>query len=287
MSNKYAHFIITRFNLKLGFNVDKNNVSTQTDEWLEKRFDMFEKYCLPSVAAQTNRNFVWLCMFDDQTPACFLERIEQYRKISPELHPVFLSSEQAQNIARSVYGAIKAVLGDNAAEISHVVTTNLDNDDSLSVYAVEQIQNNIKPDGYARIYSLLYGYQYFVDTGFAIKMRYYNNHFLTLCEPFGESMMGINSYRHGNVIRTLPTTYIKTGKGMWIEFVHDNNVRNGYRVNSRAQYIPVFRGRDFRKDFGVEINVKGFPQIVNNFTSLPYGYLTTGIRSLVTKSKRK
>ncbi len=64
---KFKHFVITLFNLKL-WTQDKNNVSTRTDEWLEKRFELFENYCLPSLKAQTNKNFVWLCLFDQFTP---------------------------------------------------------------------------------------------------------------------------------------------------------------------------------------------------------------------------
>ena len=68
------HFIITRFNLRI-WQQDKNNIPTHTSEWLEHRFELFEKYCLPSVENQTNKNFIWLCMFDKETPAPYKERI--------------------------------------------------------------------------------------------------------------------------------------------------------------------------------------------------------------------
>ena len=42
----YSHFIITRFNLNL-YAQDKHDLPTRTDRWLEHRFEVFERYCLP------------------------------------------------------------------------------------------------------------------------------------------------------------------------------------------------------------------------------------------------
>ena len=44
----YSHFIITRFNLNL-YAQDKHDLPTRTDRWLEHRFEVFERYCLPSI----------------------------------------------------------------------------------------------------------------------------------------------------------------------------------------------------------------------------------------------
>ena len=59
-----------------------------------------------------------------------------------------------------------------------LITTNLDNDDAFSSDVVELLQRELRPAPGKRIYSLLYGYQYFTDRRFALKMRYTNNHFL-------------------------------------------------------------------------------------------------------------
>lgn len=286
MENNCVHFLVTRFNLRNAWTMDKNKVPTQTEEWLEKRFEMFEKYCLPSVAAQTNRNFTWLCLFDDQTPPRFRERIERYRKVSPEFRPVFFSAEQAAATGDNVRDTIKEILGQKNIKPAYLATTNLDNDDALSVYAVGELQKSMTGTEGMHIYSLLYGYQYLCDARFAVKMRYYNNHFLTLYEPFDQAKT-IFTYRHGNAAKHVPTIYIRTDMGMWIEFVHDNNVSNGYRVNSRAQYIPMFCGRDFSKDFAIDIKVAGAGQVVKSLTTLPFNYVKTALKQLATKYKRK
>lgn len=75
----FSHFLITRFNLNL-YERDKHAAPTRTARWLEHRFEVFERYCLPSVAAQTATDFRWLCLFDAATP-------EPYRRHARTLPP--------------------------------------------------------------------------------------------------------------------------------------------------------------------------------------------------------
>lgn len=59
-------------------------------------------------------------------------------------------------------------------------------------------------------------------------MRYTNNHFLTLVEPFDAHSETIVSYRHTKAIRQQPTVYLATDKGKWLEIVHEDNVSNDF-----------------------------------------------------------
>ncbi len=131
-----------------------------------------------------------------------------------------------------------------------LITTNLDNDDAFSSDVVELLQRELRPAPGKRIYSLLYGYQYFTDRRFALKMRYTNNHFLTLAEPFDARAETIISYRHTKAIRQLPTIYLSTVRGKWLEIVHEDNVSNDFRINIKVWYIPLLYGRSFA-DFGL------------------------------------
>ena len=54
---KFKHVILTQFNIKIDFSAeDKNRNLVLTDEWMNKRFAIFRKFCLPSIVAQTNQN---------------------------------------------------------------------------------------------------------------------------------------------------------------------------------------------------------------------------------------
>ena len=84
----------------------------------------------------------------------------------------------------------------------------------------------------------------------ASRSSYTNNHFLTLAEPFDAHTETIISYRHTKAIRQLPTTYLSTARGKWLEIVHEDNVSNDFRINIKVWYIPLLYGRSFA-DFGL------------------------------------
>ena len=66
--------VITRFNLasryryrKLYSDVPEGYYLFLDEEYLEKRFAIFEKYTFPSFAAQTDMDFRWIVMFHKDT----------------------------------------------------------------------------------------------------------------------------------------------------------------------------------------------------------------------------
>ena len=72
----FRHFIITRFNVRVGKpQNDKNGNHTNTDVWLKNRIDLFEKYCLPSIVGQTSKNFIWLVLFDKKSIQEYMHKI--------------------------------------------------------------------------------------------------------------------------------------------------------------------------------------------------------------------
>ena len=60
---KIKHIVITRFNLKI-WQKDKSNKTTLGEDWMEERFNLFERFCFPSLMHQSDKNFRWLCLFD-------------------------------------------------------------------------------------------------------------------------------------------------------------------------------------------------------------------------------
>lgn len=70
--DQVAHIILTRFNVPTkGREADVR----ARNGWLERRFQLFDQYCLPSVSAQTVRDFRWIIYFDRATPALFRAQI--------------------------------------------------------------------------------------------------------------------------------------------------------------------------------------------------------------------
>lgn len=76
----FTHVLMTRFNLATP---GRESAIRNRPGWLAQRFDLFERYCLPSVAAQTVRDFKWIIYFDKDTPEDFRARIERLREVFP------------------------------------------------------------------------------------------------------------------------------------------------------------------------------------------------------------
>lgn len=89
------HFILTRFNLLI-FNKDKKGQKVRSASWLEHRFALFERYCLPSIIAQTCQCFRWIVLFDSTTPERLKEKIAEYQKSCPQLKPVYVMLESGR-----------------------------------------------------------------------------------------------------------------------------------------------------------------------------------------------
>ncbi|PVX29553.1 glycosyltransferase [Sphingomonas pokkalii] len=123
------HVILTRFNIA---SPGREVAIRNSPGWLDRRFGLFEQFCLPSIAGQTERNFHWLIYFDKDTPAEFKERIERDRQIF-NFTPLYVAMFDKARIAEDVRAL--AAPGETL-----IVTTRLDNDDALSADFVARVQ---------------------------------------------------------------------------------------------------------------------------------------------------
>ncbi len=175
-------YILTRFNLRL-WQTDKNNHNTQTDEWLEQRFLLFEQFTLPSVLNQTDKDFKWIVLFSSNTPIKYKSRIDEIRSRCPQFKAIGVAPEQSANFGQIFKEVIENDLDGKKEGI--VSTTYLDNDDALSVHYMEMIQNLISTNynkiiAQTSIINFRFGCQYFTEHKVASKASYKRNHFLTL-----------------------------------------------------------------------------------------------------------
>lgn len=134
------HYLLTRFNLAL-WQEDKNGQTIDRGEWLRKRLELFETYCLPSVAGQSCLDFRWILLVDADTPADLRERIKAYRNVCAQMKFVAVKAEYAcrfADIFRQVVMADLKQKGWNEGDLC--LTTYLDNDDSIAKTFVERVQ---------------------------------------------------------------------------------------------------------------------------------------------------
>ncbi len=239
------HFILTRFNLLL-WNKDKEGNIVRTKSWLEHRFALFEQYCLPSIKNQTCQNFEWIVLFDSTTPEPFKEKVEEYKKECPQLIPVYVEPQDGcyfaeifrEEVVRR-FKSLSASTGSASVHVfkSKVLTTYLDNDDTLSIHFVEDLQKRVESLSNGTFINYVDGYQYYTDYKYVMKIHYPRNHFMSVIEEGSPATIKtIYGYGSHYYIEKIPGVKIENVKNqpMWCEVIHEKNMGNdAYFLNAK------------------------------------------------------
>jgi hypothetical protein len=243
---KFNHFFITIFNVKrpkaifksvvrelhsrlnrnefilLNGQKVRNNPETPirlNEEYLETRFRLFEKFCLPSVGSQSNQNFKWLVFFDQLTPDNYKNRIESYSKYS-NFVPIYVDEYNSTTL--------RAGIADNLTDNpEYLITTNLDNDDAISRDFVKLVQEEFNEQKFAVI-SFPYGYVWKEPSGKIYLREYLSNPFISLIESV-ENFKTVYHIPHQEYVsKYAKLGWIKPIKSQptWMQVIHGSNVRN-------------------------------------------------------------
>lgn len=247
------HYILTRFNLRL-WTKDKKRNHTRTEKWLNNRFELFEQFCLPSIINQSNKCFKWIVLFDIHTPDRYKEKIKSYEKICPQFCPCFIEADKSRNFVRVFREEIQKRI-DKGTNL--LITTYLDNDDSLHKNYVQEMQD-IKVE-YPTFVSYVYGIQYYTELNIATRIPYRNNHFISLIEPLDEhrgfrTVHGYGSHVDINNFKNVKTVYYEdTMQDRWVEVIHDANMDNDVKMTFDTKLI---RDTAYLKDnYGIDISL--------------------------------
>jgi len=218
------HIIITRFNVKTtGWsNIDKNNKATRTDEWLFKRFNLFEKYYLPSMANQKNSKFKCLVFFDTDTPEEYKKKILSYKDRYSFFNYEYVNDDV--HLGEEVASMVMNLISDDT---EYLLTTNVDNDDALHEKAIEIIHKNFKPEDNTAI-NLTKGYRFLIeDNSLLLKNYFINGPFITFIEKYKSDVKPktVLHYVHDYFFEMYKTKQVRSGY-YWIQTIHDDNVAN-------------------------------------------------------------
>ena len=216
-------FVLTRFNILL-WKKDKEGCEVRTVDWLEHRFDLFEKYCLTSLMNQTCQNFEWIVLFDSKTHDEFKERIKRCQEKCRQLIQVFVEPADGRYFAtifrREVVKRLKA---------PRVVTTYLDNDDALDSRSVEDLQARAQRAIDGQFINYTDGYQFYIDHKYLLQIHYPRNHFLSVVEKGNPSTIktiyGYGSHYYIDKIEGVQIEKVDK-LPMWCEVIHEKNMGN-------------------------------------------------------------
>lgn len=248
------HYILTRFNLRL-WTKDKKRNETRTDEWLKKRFDLFEKICLPSIMNQTNQTFKWIVLFDSETPEFYKKKIQHYQNICKLFCPCFVEACKSRYFVSVFREEIQKRI---EKKTNLLITTYLDNDDALHKNYIEEIQQmEVKRPTFV---SYVYGIQYYTELNIATRVPYTNNHFISLVEPLNENqtnfktVYGYGSHVDINKHKRIETVYIKNPQqDRWIEVIHETNMDNDVKMTFDTKLIKDVD--QLKKEYGIDIQL--------------------------------
>ncbi|HUR30803.1 MAG TPA: glycosyltransferase [Saprospiraceae bacterium] len=272
MSGKFTHYLITRYNVPIpGFQMDRSGVTTRDEKWLQHRFELFQKFCLPSVIHQSNKDFQWLIYVDRETPEKYYIQIKEVIHHQPniQLYQVSDHKECLLHIDQFLTQSITPF----------VITSRLDNDDALGLQFIQTVQKNfIEKDKV--ILNLLHGvgldYRRKIVT-FLYNMR--NNHFTSLIELKKNEggHITVRGFQHDEVpddytVINIPSRY------SWLKVFHDRNVKS-----STFGYPIIHRVLEER--FGLQKNT--LKSRIPNTVAYSFWWLADGIKRKIFRIKTK
>ncbi|WP_260926817.1 putative rhamnosyl transferase [Novosphingobium sp. 9] len=229
------HIILTRFNIA---SPGRESAIRNSPGWLARRFELFERYCLPSVADQTDRQFDWLIYFDENTPQEFRDRIARAQEVMP-FSPRFVGVSREGIAARDV----SAMVG---TEEDIVLTTRLDNDDGIARDFVRRIQAAAHEHAPGTVLNFPHGVAMRDGRLFTATDR--SNPFTSLIENGAAPIKTIWSAQHHELATKWNLTQVESPP-MWLQVVHGENVTN--RIKGRR--LPAATILD---DFTLRADVK-------------------------------
>lgn len=174
---KFKHYIITRFNFGI---YDRKDAG----EWMEYRIGLFEQYTLPSIKAQTNKNFTWVLCFDERTPGKIICKYDYLDNVE-----IF-------------YGRGKDWIKQKPAETDWIITSRIDNDDFYHKDFVQNIQMEFLGRGMKEM--ILDVHYYIMDHNtkelWDLERPLPNSPLITLCE-WWQGAESVLAHEHSNMTK--------------------------------------------------------------------------------------
>ncbi|OAN66862.1 glycosyltransferase [Sphingomonas sp. TDK1] len=259
------HVILTRFNIA---SPGREVAIRNSPGWLDRRFGLFEQFCLPSIAGQTERNFHWLVYFDKDTPAEFRERIERDRQIF-NFTPRYVAMFDKGMIADDVRGL--AMPGEQL-----IVTTRLDNDDALSSDFVARVQAEAADAPPRTVLNFTQGIA--MRNGQLYTASDHSNPFTSLVERDLAGVETIWAKSHHELGEKWTIVQVPS-RPLWLQVVHGENVTN--RIKGRlVSDVEIINSFKIREDVAAE-RVSGAGVVFDHLVASPVRVLREAAIKLI------
>lgn len=236
----FDHYILTRFNVEAEF---APSMCIQ-DYWLEHRFPLFIRYCLPSIAAQTCKNFTWLLMMDNRTPIRYKDRLNRLLSDHIDCFHILLTDANWTQATRSY------IINDNKSDSRHIITTRCDNDDALHKEFIAGIQREFAWQDYTFI-EFAKGYSYQPKSATLRWAKFEGNAFVSLVEKRSKELTTAFCGNHRYLREKGPFIVIPDPPS-WLHVMHERNA-----INKHAGILVIKgAGKTLKRHFGFELTFR-------------------------------
>lgn len=216
----FKHFMLTRYALLidrwpiLGQEGAANPQARLTQDWFDRRLFLFARHTLSAITSQTVNDFTWLILYSSayskevQAARQFTRRKGIGEWVVIDLNPGQLLTE-----------ALRLAISDRLTNETHVITSRVDNDDSVSQYFVELVQNQFAAQDFTFVNFTL-GLR--VEGERRSQWRREHNMFMSLIEARSNGIKTVLFCDHDAALVYGPI--IELGiPGMWSHVIHKDN----------------------------------------------------------------
>lgn len=234
-SKLFEHFLITRMNVD--WNLSRHRHDRNSPDFLDHRFNLFEKICYPSVLSQTNKIFFWIILFDAALPISFKQKVERYCSQASKIKIIPVYVQDKNTLINTVRKVIKQNISN---EKRYLITTSIDSDDAISNNFVSLVQEKFSSQDFEFI-NFPFGYLYRIKEQNLYLREWLTSPFYTLIENIND-FKTVLQYNHTEIKKYRNRQIIT--KPVWLMIAHGENVRTNFDVS--AAWQPLYRlGSDF------------------------------------------
>jgi hypothetical protein len=221
--------------------------------YLAQRLELFERFCLPTVRSQSERDFKWLVLFADETPDAVKARVAAYGADWPEFVPVYLprgASAVGPLVVRPYLDASPQTL----------ITTRLDNDDGLARDYIAKVRRHAGTNE-RLVLQFPAGYVWHDERIYLDRQQL--NAFTTLIEPLPHG----NADEFNTIYKGSHTELDRLGRLVdvddepgWLQVIHGTNLENyvrgsRQRIECLQRHFAVEVPATVRHESGLEIGL--------------------------------
>jgi len=213
-SDEMIHIILTRFNVRTA---GREKQLRSKNTWLKDRFDLFDRFCFPTIKNQTNLEFIWLVYFDEDTPLEYKNKITEYQTSCANFKPYFIGEWTTE----AVHSAIRTLFKE---QHKYLLTTRIDNDDGIHEQFIETLKGAVSSK-LPCYYNFPNGLTF--KDGFCYSHQDLSNAFLSYMEPI-DNFITVWDLPHPEVIQQFNVVQMELPYA-WLQVIHGANVSNRLR----------------------------------------------------------